>query len=87
VVGLERRCYGREYNSRGYRVTVRTARESHPCWYCRSEIRPGSLYVEVKGPNRVAERYHVDCFNLQYMYTGLGVMAVDTPQGATLCEA
>jgi len=84
---VERRCHGREYSKRGYRVRVRTARELHPCWYCPNKIQPGQLYVEVKRPDKVVERYHVDCFNLQYKYTSLKLVVVDALHGAVICEA
>lgn len=84
---MERRCYGREYSRGGYRVRLRTARESHPCWYCSNKIRPGNLYVEVRRPDKVVERYHVDCFNLQYRGTNLRLVVVDTLHGAVLCQA
>jgi hypothetical protein len=84
---MERRCYGREYSGRGYRVRLRTARESHPCWYCPNKILPGQLYVEVRRPDKVVERYHTDCFNLQYRHTGLRLVVVDALHGAVLCQA
>ena len=84
---MKRRCYGIEYRGRGYRVRLRTARESHSCWYCPNKIMPGHLYVEVRRPDKIVERYHTDCFNLQYRHTGLRLVAVETMRGAVLCEA
>ena len=87
VVYVGRRCYGREYREHGYRVRLRTARESHSCWYCPNKIRPGQLYVEVRRSDNIVERYHTDCFNLQYRHTNLRLVVVDALHGAVLCQA